>query len=87
MKGTIQVNLSKAIRIAQGSSIKITLHQTLPVQVDGEPWTQEPSTIEVSFFKQTKMLYKTEDIDNATKKLLSETSEEAVLNVVCRRQE
>jgi len=83
--GTIQVNLSKAIRIAQGSSIKITLHQALPVQVDGEPWTQEPSAIEVTFFKQTKMLYKTEDIDNATKKLLSETSEEAVLNVFQRQ--
>jgi hypothetical protein len=31
--GQITVNLSQAIRIAQGSSIKIKMYQQLPVQV------------------------------------------------------
>ena len=32
-KGQITVNLSQAIRIAQGKKVKITMHQKLPVQV------------------------------------------------------
>lgn len=39
-KGTIQVSLSEAIRIAQGFALKMKLKRRLPAQVDGEPWTQ-----------------------------------------------
>jgi len=59
--GTVFVSLSEAIKIAQGNSMKITLKSSLPVQVDGEPWLQEPCEIQVSFWNQARMLYKTND--------------------------
>eukprot|EP01114_Cavostelium_apophysatum_P017681 TRINITY_DN5311_c0_g1_i1.p1 TRINITY_DN5311_c0_g1~~TRINITY_DN5311_c0_g1_i1.p1 ORF type:complete len:613 (+),score=123.37 TRINITY_DN5311_c0_g1_i1:378-2216(+) len=59
--GTITVNLSQALRIAQGSSIKITLRQQLPVQVDGEPWLQDPSEISIQFEGVARMLYKRDE--------------------------
>ncbi|PRP78681.1 Nodulin-like protein, partial [Planoprotostelium fungivorum] len=39
-EGTIHVNLSQAIRVGQGSHVKIELSQKIPIQVDGEPWLQ-----------------------------------------------
>jgi len=59
--GTIHVNLSQAIRIGQGNHIKVKLLQKLPIQVDGEPWLQEPSNIDISFYNQAKMLYKSSE--------------------------
>ncbi|PRP84659.1 diacylglycerol kinase epsilon-like [Planoprotostelium fungivorum] len=55
--GTIHVNLSQAIRIGQGSHVKIELSQKIPIQVDGEPWLQEPCAIDITFFNQARMLY------------------------------
>lgn len=37
------------------------MHQKLPVQVDGEPWIQEPSVITLDFRNQARMLYKSND--------------------------
>ena len=45
--GQLQVGLSKAIRLTQCSSIRITTHHTLPMQLDGEPWLQAPATLQV----------------------------------------
>ncbi|OMO84108.1 hypothetical protein COLO4_22211 [Corchorus olitorius] len=42
--GKLQVGLSRARRLAQGQSIKIQLFAALPVQIDGEPWFQQPCT-------------------------------------------
>nr|CAG4644551.1 EOG090X00MP [Leptodora kindtii] len=38
--GQIQSGLRSAIRIAQGGHIRIRLNSELPIQVDGEPWSQ-----------------------------------------------
>ncbi|KAI3984527.1 hypothetical protein MKX01_040404 [Papaver californicum] len=54
--GKLQVGLSRAKRLAQGQSIKIHICVPLPVQVDGEPWFQEPCTLTVSHHGQAFML-------------------------------
>ncbi|PNY12924.1 diacylglycerol kinase 1-like protein [Trifolium pratense] len=54
--GKLQVGLSRARRLAQGQSIKIQLFAKFPVQIDGEPWFQEPCTISVAHHGQAFML-------------------------------
>ncbi|PQQ20471.1 diacylglycerol kinase 1 [Prunus yedoensis var. nudiflora] len=51
-----EVGLSRARRLAQGQSIKIHLFAALPVQVDGEPWFQQPCTLAISHNGQAFML-------------------------------
>ncbi|XP_014509415.1 diacylglycerol kinase 1 [Vigna radiata var. radiata] len=54
--GKLQVGLSRARRLAQGQSIKIQLFAMFPVQIDGEPWFQQPCTISISHHGQAFML-------------------------------
>ncbi|XP_068654338.1 diacylglycerol kinase 1 [Aristolochia californica] len=54
--GKLQVGLSRARRLAQGQSIKIQFFAPSPVQVDGEPWFQEPCTLSISHHGQAFML-------------------------------
>ncbi|PON68951.1 Diacylglycerol kinase [Parasponia andersonii] len=54
--GKLQVGLSRARRLAQGQSIKIQLFAALPVQIDGEPWFQQPCTLAISHRGQAFML-------------------------------
>ncbi|CAI0431665.1 unnamed protein product [Linum tenue] len=54
--GKLQVGLSRARRLAQGQLIKIQLFAPLPVQIDGEPWLQQPCTVIVSHHGQAFML-------------------------------
>ncbi|XP_031258625.1 diacylglycerol kinase 1 [Pistacia vera] len=54
--GKLQVGLSRARRLAQGQSIKIQLCAPLPVQIDGEPWFQQPCTLVISHHGQAFML-------------------------------
>jgi len=37
-------------------SLKLTIHKKMAVQVDGEPWMQTPSVIEITFNNKTKYL-------------------------------
>ncbi|KAG7386213.1 hypothetical protein PHYPSEUDO_000534 [Phytophthora pseudosyringae] len=68
--GQMQVGLSKAVRLCQAKSVRITLKETLPVQIDGEPWLQNPSEMELSFLQQAFMLSRTvEERDVVTKKV------------------
>ncbi|XP_039028796.1 diacylglycerol kinase 1-like isoform X2 [Hibiscus syriacus] len=57
--GKLQVGLSRARRLAQGHSIKIQLFAALPVQIDGEPWFQQPCTLSISHHGQAFMLRRT----------------------------
>lgn len=54
--GKLQVGLSRARRLAQGQSIRIQLFAPLPVQIDGEPWFQQPCTLAISHHGQAFML-------------------------------
>mmetsp|Transcript_17755 Transcript_17755/g.22569 ORF Transcript_17755/g.22569 Transcript_17755/m.22569 type:complete len:115 (-) Transcript_17755:7-351(-) len=54
----VSINLSSAIRLAQGKQIKIKFIKpsTLSAQVDGEPWIQKPCEITIEHLNQAKML-------------------------------
>lgn len=56
--GKIQVSLGQPLRMGQAKEIKIVIHESVPVQVDGEPWQQGPATITVSHYGQAHMLKK-----------------------------
>ncbi|XP_040569190.1 diacylglycerol kinase theta isoform X2 [Lepeophtheirus salmonis] len=60
--GQIQSGLRSAIRIVQGSHIKIKMNSEIPVQVDGEPWIQPSgdivvlkSALKATMLKKSKM--------------------------------
>lgn len=41
--GIIKTGLSKGVKVAQGRRIEIINPHLSPMQIDGEPWLQEPS--------------------------------------------
>lgn len=59
--GKLQVGLSRAHRLAQGKVIRLFLHSSFPVQVDGEPWIQPPGCLEISHRGQMFMLRRTSE--------------------------
>lgn len=52
----LQVGMTTPIRIGQARHIKILLHTTAPMQVDGEPWEQHPAEIQVTHRSKATML-------------------------------
>ena len=51
--GKLQVGLSRARRLAQGQLIRIhTFVSSFPVQIDGEPWIQQPCSLEIAHHGQ-----------------------------------
>ncbi|KAM9795565.1 diacylglycerol kinase theta [Neosynchiropus ocellatus] len=46
--GQVQGGLRSGIRLAQGSYIRLSLSKATAIQVDGEPWIQQPGDIVVS---------------------------------------
>lgn len=68
--GQMQVGLSKAVRLCQAKSVKIRLKDRLPVQIDGEPWQEAPSEVNISFLQQAFMLSRTvQERDFVTRKV------------------
>ena len=58
----IQKGLGHAIRLAQGSQIKISTKTEFPVQVDGEPWRQPSGSISIfpQIEKSNLLMYRQE---------------------------
>lgn len=54
--GQLMIGLNEPLRIGQAKEVKITLLERLPIQVDGEPKLQYPSTINISWHSQASML-------------------------------
>eukprot|EP00850_Spirogloea_muscicola_P007968 SM000041S15527 [mRNA] locus=s41:656264:658893:+ [translate_table: standard] len=50
--GKLQVGLSRALRLGQGREVKVWTTATLPIQVDGEPWVQQPCCITVFMLRR-----------------------------------
>lgn len=68
--GQMQVGLSKAVRLCQAKAVKIRLKDTLPIQIDGEPWQEAPCELSVSFLQQAFMLSRTvQERDFVTRKV------------------
>nr|CCA24710.1 diacylglycerol kinase putative [Albugo laibachii Nc14] len=65
--GQMQVGLSKAVRLCQCRKAEIRLKDTLPLQIDGEPWLQNACILTVSFHDQAHMLGRSvPECDNVT---------------------
>lgn len=47
-----QVGLSQATRLAQGKAIKFFIKNPFPIQIDGEPWIQQPGCLEITHHGQ-----------------------------------
>ncbi|KAJ0412565.1 hypothetical protein ATCC90586_006932 [Pythium insidiosum] len=68
--GQMQVGLSKAVRLCQAKHVKIRLLERLPIQIDGEPWQQDPCDVDISFHQQAFMLSRTvQERDFVTRKV------------------
>ena len=50
--------VAKPLKIAQGKVIEIELDQDTPVQYDGEPYMQSPTTIRISLFEKVRFIVK-----------------------------
>jgi diacylglycerol kinase (ATP) len=50
------IGLSEPLRFGQAKEVKIKLLERLPIQVDGEPWLQFPTTVSLSWNSRVKML-------------------------------
>lgn len=48
----VQVGLSQATRLAQGKIIRLHVSSPFPVQIDGEPFIQQPGCLEITHHGQ-----------------------------------
>jgi diacylglycerol kinase (ATP) len=59
------VGLAEPFRIGQAREVKIKLQKRFPMQIDGEPFEQNPACITISKFNQALMLEK-QHVDSDT---------------------
>lgn len=53
----VQVGLSQARRLAQGKVIRIRASSPFPVQIDGEPFIQQPGCLEITHHGQVVLSF------------------------------
>lgn len=54
--GQLMIGLSEPLRLGQAKVVKIQLKDRLPIQVDGEPWLNYPSTVSITYHSEALML-------------------------------
>jgi len=54
--GLIRIGMTKAKKISQAKDIIIAVKEKIPVQIDGEPWIQDPCVIRISPLNKANML-------------------------------
>jgi len=52
----MQVGLSEPHRIGQAETIRIELDESVPLQIDGEPWEQHPAVLHIKHHSQVSMV-------------------------------
>lgn len=57
----LQVGLSKPIKLGRARTVKIKLHDTAPVQADGEPWEQVPCEMTIHRVDQANVLQRSRE--------------------------
>ena len=70
------MRLTEPIRLGRGRHVRLTTRAPLPVQCDGEPWTQNASAIDVAFYNQVVMLKSPEMSERKRLDTLDSSSEE-----------
>ncbi|KAK9508998.1 hypothetical protein O3M35_006420 [Rhynocoris fuscipes] len=60
----LQVGLSEPHRLGQASDVKIIVKKKTAMQIDGEPWMQQPCDIHIKLDGQALMLKNTSDEEN-----------------------
>lgn len=50
--GQMQVGLGEPHRVGQAREVRIVLQDSVPMQIDGEPWEQHPAEISLTHHKQ-----------------------------------
>lgn len=88
--GKLQVGLSRALRLAQGNSVRLSTTAPFPVQIDGEPWLQPSGTIEVKHHGQAFMLKRSsgEPVQKAVAimgEVLENAENKGIINATQRR--
>jgi diacylglycerol kinase (ATP) len=54
--GLVNLAIDQSLRLAQVKGIEVVLSEATPMQVDGEPWVQEPCTIRCTFKRHWPMV-------------------------------
>ena len=52
----MQVGLSEPHRVGQAHQVRILLNESVPMQIDGEPWEQHPADLSLTHHKQVDVL-------------------------------
>ena len=47
--------MSEPHRIGQATEVRIEIEDSVPLQIDGEPWEQHPAVIQLSHHSQVNM--------------------------------
>lgn len=66
--GQIQGGMRNGVRLAQGATINILFHSSMPVQVDGEPWVQPASRVRIEHGTPVTMLRRSKKKHDSTSK-------------------
>ena len=81
--GEMNMGLARPNQLCQGREITIESTSTIAMQVDGEPWTQKPCSITVTYKSHAHMLRKTADTNGEAalrmQELLTWASDRAIL--------
>jgi diacylglycerol kinase (ATP) len=54
--GLVNLAMDQSLRLAQVPGIEVVLSEATPMQIDGEPWVQEPCTIRCTFKRRWPMV-------------------------------
>lgn len=72
----LQVRLTEPIRLGRARHVRLTTRAPLPVQCDGEPWTQNACAIDVTFYNQVVMLRSPPPVERKRQETIDSSSEE-----------
>lgn len=83
--GQLTVGLSRAVRLRQGRRVIVRTTESLPMQVDGEPFVQAAGVVQVALRGQSRVLRRVENkplakVMRAVEEALESAAEDGVIN-------
>lgn len=58
--GTIATGMANALKLGQGKGVFLKISKPIPMQIDGEPWRQEPCEVKISIHNQANFIFNEE---------------------------